>query len=163
YFRHPFVVPQGTVITNLNFRVAQAHGVAVWLNGREVYRTNLSAGPISYTNLASSTFSYYPRYIFNSTNVPVNLTAGTNWIGAEVHLGSVTNSSMGFDMELIGIGYPLYFGSLQLSAPSAANEGDGLLAGVGGIILSAAPTNDLLVSLKSSDTNGVTVTSSVVI
>ena len=115
YFRCPFVVPQNAVITNLNLRVAQADGVVVWLNGQEIYRTNLPAGPITYTNRALTTMSYYQRYDFFPTNVPVNLSAGTNWITAEVHLSSVMASAMGFDMELIGTGYPLPPPSLSIT------------------------------------------------
>jgi lysophospholipase L1-like esterase len=107
YFRRAFVVPQNVVITNLNLRVARADGVVVWLNGQDIYRTNLPAGPITYTNRASSAMTYYTRQIFYPTNVPVNLAAGTNWIAVEVHLSSVTATAMGFDMELIGTGYPL--------------------------------------------------------
>jgi hypothetical protein len=59
--------------------------------------------------------SYYQRYDFFPTNVPVNLSAGTNWITAEVHLSSVTASAMGFDMELIGTGYPLPPPSLSIT------------------------------------------------
>jgi len=66
YFRRPFVVPRNVVITNLNLRVAQADGAVVWFDGQEIYRTNLPAGPISYTNLALSALTYYPRYIFLS-------------------------------------------------------------------------------------------------
>jgi hypothetical protein len=116
YFRRSFVAPWNTVITNLNLRLAQADGVVVWLNGQEIYRTNLPAGPITNTNLALSTTSYYPRYNFYPTNVPVtNLLTGTNWIAAEVHVHSIANATMGFDMELIGTGYPLPPPSLSIT------------------------------------------------
>ncbi len=154
------------VVTNLNFRVAQCDGAVVYLNGQEMYRTNLPASPISYTTLATSAATYYPRYIFYPTNVPVNLTAGTNWITAEAHLSSVAASAMGFDMELIGSGYPLtapLTGLLQLSVPSSANENAGTLTGAGHVTASVAPTNNLAVSLTSSDTTAATVPSTVVI
>ena len=116
YFRRSFVVPWNAVITNLNLRVAQADGVVVWLNGQEIYRTNLPAGPITFTNLALSTMSYYPRYTFYPTNVPVAaLPTGANWIAVEVHAHSVAGATMGFDMELIGTGYPLPPPSLSIA------------------------------------------------
>jgi hypothetical protein len=115
YFRRPFVVPWNAAITNLNLRVARADGVVVYLNGQEIYRTNMPAGPIAYTNLASSTVSAFNRHIFYPTNVPVNLSAGTNWIAAEVHLASTINSSMGFDLELIGNGTLLPPPSLSIA------------------------------------------------
>lgn len=116
YFRRPFVVPWNAVITNLNLRVARADGAVVWLNGQEIYRANLPAGPITYTNRALTAMTYYPRYIFYPTNVPVsNLPTGTNWIAVEVHLSSVLASAMGFDMELIGSGYLLPTPSLSIT------------------------------------------------
>jgi lysophospholipase L1-like esterase len=114
YFRRPFVVPWDTAITNLNLRVARADGIVVYLNGQEIYRTNMPAGPITFTNLASSVMTIYNRHIFYPTNVPVNLPNGTNWIAAEVHLSAVTNTAMGFDMELIGYGYRLPAPSLSI-------------------------------------------------
>jgi hypothetical protein len=42
------------------------------------------------------------------------INGGASWIAAEVHLSSVTNSAMGFNMELIGTGYPLPPPSLSI-------------------------------------------------
>lgn len=164
YFRHPFVVPPDAVITNLNFRVAESDGAVIYLNGREVYRVNMPPGPITYTNLALTNVSYFSRYIFYPTNIAMALPPGTNWIAAEVHLSAATNSTMGFDMELIGSGHPgPQIGSLQLLAPSLANENGGTLAAAGNVSVSVAPTNDLIVNLTSSDITAATVPPSVVI
>jgi lysophospholipase L1-like esterase len=108
YFRRSFIVPGNAALTNLNFRVARADGVIVWLNGQEIYRTNLPAGAITFTNLALSAMTVYTRHIFYPANVAVNLPpASTNCLAVEVHLSSVTAPAMGFDMELIGNGYLL--------------------------------------------------------
>ncbi len=116
YFRRSFVVPWNAMITNLNLRVARADGVVVYLNGQEIYRANLPAGPITYSTQASLLMSPYNRHIFFPTNVPVNLPAGTNWIAAEVHLKVPNVTAMGFDMELIGSGYPLLTPPLSISS-----------------------------------------------
>lgn len=165
YFRHPFVVPPNTVITNLNLRVAQADGAVIYLNGQEIYRTNLPAGQIDYTNQALAAATFFQRYVFYPTNVPVNLQAGTtNWIAAEVHLSSASAAAMGFDLELIGTGYPgPLIGFFQLSVPSAVNENVGILPGQGDVTVSVAPTNDLVVNLRSSDTLAAIVPSTVLI
>jgi hypothetical protein len=115
YFRRSFVVPWTAAITNLNLRVARADGVVVWLNGQEIYRTNLPAGPIAYTNRALSVMNIYNRHIFYPTDVPVNLPTGTNCIAAEVHLSGAGTGAMGFDMELIGSGYLLPLPSLSIA------------------------------------------------
>jgi hypothetical protein len=90
YFRRPFVVPSNAAITNLSLRVAQADSIVVWLNGQEIYRTNLPSGPNAYTNLAASATTVYTRHIFYPTNVPVNLpAASTNCLAVEVHSAPV--------------------------------------------------------------------------
>lgn len=106
YFRRSFVMPWNTVVTNLNFRLARADGAAVWLNGQEVFRANLPSGPIAFTNLALAAMTGYTAHIFYPTNLAVtNSLTGTNLIAVEIHQSSVTNSTMGFDLELIGSGY----------------------------------------------------------
>ena len=105
YFRRSFVVPWNAVITNLNFRLARAGGAAVWLNGQEVFRANLPDGPITGTNLALTAMTGYTTHIFYPTNLAVaGLPTGTNLVAVEIHQSSVTNSALGFDMELIGSG-----------------------------------------------------------
>ncbi len=120
YFRGSFVVPWNAGITNLNFRLAKAGGAVVWLNGREMFRANLPGGPIAYTNLASGAVTGYAPYIFSPTNLAAPaLPAGTNWVAVEIHQSSVTSSSLGFDLELIGSGYVIPPPSLALSLASS--------------------------------------------
>ncbi len=143
YFRHKFIVPADTGITNLDFRLARADGAVVYLNGQEVYRSNLHpTGPVAYSDLAlartvetnitqagflingsNQVVSRNPAYRFYATNVVVSaLTPGTNIITVEVHQSSVTNSMLGFDLELLGSGarYPK-------PALSASVSGDNVL------------------------------------
>ena len=109
YFRDSFVVPGNVTFTNLNFRLAQADGAVVWLNGREAFRTNMPAGPITFTTLASQAVLLAVQgapFIFHLTNMVVsNLPPGTNLVAVEVHLHGATRGALGFDMELIGAGY----------------------------------------------------------
>ncbi len=106
YFRDSFVVPGNVTLTNLNFRLARVDGAVVWLNGQEAFRTNMPAGPITYTTLAPhQTVVVGTPYIFYPTNIAVsNLPAGTNLVAVEVHLYAAGRHSLGFDMELIGSG-----------------------------------------------------------
>ena len=121
YFRRSFVVPWNAVITNLNFRLARADGAAVWLDGQELFRTNLPSGPITYNTTALARMTGYTAHVFYPTNLAVaGLPTGTNLVAVEVHLSSVTNSTLGFDMELIGSGYLLPTPSLSIA--QAANN-----------------------------------------
>ena len=106
YFRHRFVVPPNLTITNLVLRLSQEHGSVVWLNGHEIWRTNLPAGPIVYTNLA---LVKYPGtdapYIFTPVSVDASqLAPGTNIIAVELHQLTASYPVIGFDLEVIGTG-----------------------------------------------------------
>ena len=115
YFRRSFVVPWNAVLTNLNFRLARADGAAVWLNGQEIFRANLPGGPITCTNLALNTMAAFTRHVFYPTNMAVaDFPTGTNLVAVEMHLSSATNSTLGFDLELIGSGYLLPTPSLSI-------------------------------------------------
>jgi lysophospholipase L1-like esterase len=117
YFRRNFVLPWNFVITNLNFRLARSDGAVVWLNGQEVYRVNLPDGLPLYTNLALTAMTGFTSHVFYQMNVPVTgVPAGTNLLAVEIHPSSATNSSLGFDMELIGSGYILPTPSVSIAA-----------------------------------------------
>ena len=121
YFRDSFVVPDNVTFTNLNFRLARVDGAVVWLNGQEVFRTNMPAGLITYTNRASQyTILDEQPYTFYPTNIAVsNLPAGTNLVAVEVHLLNPLRPGLGFDLELIGMGC---FTPLSLSIASAGTN-----------------------------------------
>ena len=106
YFRHPFIVPNHAVITNLQFRLACVDGAVVWLDGVEAFRTNMSGGPISFTSTASTPVTSDPAYTFYPTNIaPAGPISGTHELAVEVHKFSPATPALGFDMELIGTGY----------------------------------------------------------
>jgi lysophospholipase L1-like esterase len=124
YFRHAFVVPGNVTFTNLVLRLEQEHGSVVWLNGQELWRTNLPAGPIAYTNLAlvkpanlDSPFQFNPVSVAASRLMP-----GTNVIAVELHQLATNSAAIGFDMELIGTGYPV-----SLTALACALDGTNLI------------------------------------
>lgn len=106
YFRHKFIAPDNVSFTNLILRLAQAHGAVVWLNGQELWRTNLPAGPIAYTNFATKLVGLYAPHSFNPVTVEASkLQPGTNILAIEVHQFSPFTAAMGFDLELLGTGH----------------------------------------------------------
>ncbi len=107
YFRHTFVVPPGTFITNLTFQLVRDDGAVVWLNGRETYRSNMPLTAITYSTLASSSIpngaeeqTFYSTVIASTNAVP-----GTNVVAVEIHQSAANSSDMGFNLQLIGSGY----------------------------------------------------------
>ena len=106
YFRKWFAVPDNVGFTNLNLRVSCSDGAVVYLNGSEIYRTNLPAGTIAYTNPALSAVTGFSTPIEYQTNVTIGgLRPGANLLAVEVHKSAVTNAVFGFDLELFGTGF----------------------------------------------------------
>jgi hypothetical protein len=138
YFRRAFVVPEGVGVTNLDFRLARADGAVVWLNGQEAFRTNLPGGPITYTTLALNATTGFAAHMFHPVNLSVPpLPAGTNLLAVEIHASAPTNSSLGFDLELMGTGYvipppPLSIaltgGEVRLNWPTQGGAGYALFS-----------------------------------
>ena len=54
YFRHGFEVPDASIYAVLNMRFRRDDGVIVYLNGVEVHRSNLPAGPNASSTGAAS-------------------------------------------------------------------------------------------------------------
>jgi hypothetical protein len=127
--------------------------------------TNNLTNPINVTN----TIYNYP--------ITIRRPLPTNWLwatvaqnGAPVPTQVVTNNSTNYVMfDVVPNGGDVTIaltnppGSLQLVIPATATEGDGVLAGQGSITVNFAPSSDWVVNLTSSNTNKVTVPSSVVI
>ncbi len=106
YFRKPFTVQPGAVYTNLQFNLQRDDGAIVYLNGREVYRSNLPAGTIGSTTLASASVGGADEQTFFPTSVAItNLPAGNNVVAVEVHQQATTSSDVGFDLSLVASGY----------------------------------------------------------
>lgn len=98
YFRRNFGVTNLSSITGLTVRLLRDDGGVVYLNGVEVFRSNMPDGPISFNTLA-------PLAVDESTYVSAAiprslLVAGLNVIAVEVHQTSPASSDLSFDLEL---------------------------------------------------------------
>ena len=109
YFRRSFVVPPNTFITNLTFRLVRDDGAAVWLNGREMYRSNMPNGTIANTTLASVSVGNGPeeQTFFSTTAGATNVFPGTNVVAVEMHQSAADSSDLSFNLEVDGVGYVL--------------------------------------------------------
>lgn len=101
YFRQAFnadVLP-----SSLTLNVRCVDGVALYLNGAELARFNMSTGAMAFTNLAASAVVGPDQYTYFTSNVvPTNLVLGQNVLAAEVHRADLTGSDLAFDMEMLG-------------------------------------------------------------
>lgn len=108
YFRHTFELSKGesAAMANTEVRLLRDDGAVVYLNGTEVFRSNMPDGPIGYLTRAGNQTGN--ENTFHPTNVASGLfREGTNVIAVEVHQSSPTSSDLSFDLELAGrVVYP---------------------------------------------------------
>ena len=131
YFRRWFSVADDAVITNFNFRLKRDDGAVVYLNGREVFRSNMPATAITSATLASASVGGADETTFFLSSLPAtNLVAGTNLLAVEVHQNAADSSDLSFDIEVTGTGYAIYLpppvaaitragGTVEISWPAA--------------------------------------------
>jgi len=103
YFRRTFAVSNPAQYASLVLRILRDDGAIVYLNGSEVFRTNMPAGPIDHTTLAATTIVGADESTFVSATLgPSLLVTGSNVIAVEVHQADPTSSDLSFDLELQG-------------------------------------------------------------
>lgn len=103
YFRRSFTVTNPAAFGGLTIRLKRDDGAVVYLNGQEVFRSNMPTGTITSTTLATAADDDGNTW-FTQTLTPAQYTlnTGTNVIAVEVHNNSNTSSDISFDLELSG-------------------------------------------------------------
>ena len=105
YFRHSFEVTTPAGVISLESALVRDDGAVVYLNGREILRSNMPQGNIRYNTFASLTVGGEEESTFQPFTVdPVLLVDGKNVIAVELHQTSRTSSDISFDLELHGQG-----------------------------------------------------------
>lgn len=104
YFRKEFTVTGASDYTQIKFDLIRDDGAIVYLNGKEVDRSNLSGGTVSYSTTASSSSPEDEIVPLNTLNLsPGDLLEGVNVIAVEVHQTSTNSSDLGMDLRVRGI------------------------------------------------------------
>ncbi len=88
YFRSSFVVPAGFTATSLQFSNEIDDGAVFYLNGREVARYNMPAGPLGNQTPPAQGLSGPPSWTGPISISITNIMAGSNRIAIEVHNNS---------------------------------------------------------------------------
>jgi hypothetical protein len=105
YFRRAFVVENPAMFTSLSLRVLRDDGAVVYLNGNEVFRSNMPNGPVTNATYASAPVNGADETNFFATVLSTAaLRSGTNVLAVEIHQANATSSDLGFDLELSGAG-----------------------------------------------------------
>ncbi|MBM3881976.1 MAG: hypothetical protein FJ387_20020 [Verrucomicrobia bacterium] len=102
YFRAAFVVSDPAAYESLTLQVTYDDAVAVYLNGRELYRTDNLPANANYQTYATA--SRPDNTVDSLTGLaPTLLQPGTNLIAAQVHQNSPGSSDLSFALSLTGI------------------------------------------------------------
>ena len=114
YYRHTFLMGDASSITNLRARLKRDDGAVVYLNGVEVFRSNMSTGEITSASLAATTAADDGTLFFPSSVNAALLVNGNNVIAVEVHQAATNSSDVSFDFELMANPLP----SISISSPT---------------------------------------------
>lgn len=104
YFRKEFNVTGAGDYTELTFDIVRDDGVIVYLNGREVDRSNMTAGNKTYSDDAVASGSPEGGLVALDTLVlsPGDLVEGVNFIAVELHQAPSSTSDLGMDLRVRG-------------------------------------------------------------
>ena len=117
YFRHAFTF-DGPAVSNLTVRLLRDDGAVVYLNGSEVFRSNMPDIPITYRTFSLATISGDEENQFITALIdPTSLRVGTNVIAVEIHQANLTSSDISFELELTG--------GLPIGAPVVRRQPEG--------------------------------------
>ncbi len=103
YFRRDFTVTGASDYTQLTFELIRDDGAIVYLNGREIDRSNLAPGTVGFGTTASSSSPEDEVVQLATINLsPGDLLEGVNVIAVEVHQASPNSSDLGMDLRVRG-------------------------------------------------------------
>lgn len=102
YFRRNFFVNDTTALNSVLLRLRRDDGAIVYLNGVELLRSNMPAGPVNNTTLATAYVegiaeNEFLQFYINRSLLKI----GSNSIAVEVHQNSLTSTDLAFDMEVV--------------------------------------------------------------
>lgn len=105
YFRHAFEVAKPEAYKCMAIQLVRDDGAIVYLNGQEIYRTNMPAGPAMFATLATVGVSgegenQPDNQILNCANL---LKKGKNILAVEIHQNAPTSSDVSFALQAIGM------------------------------------------------------------
>jgi len=102
YFRTTFNVTNPDTFTNLTVHLIRDDGAVVYLNGKELVRSNMPDDIIRFDTFASdyvadAAETMFHRFQVNSTG----LAPGKNVVAVEIHQSNLTSSDISFDLKLM--------------------------------------------------------------
>lgn len=105
YLRKTFNVVGASNYSDLRIDIRRDDGAIVYLNGREIARSNMPAGNVAYADFAASNASNTAETSYFSevyTLASGDLLEGSNTLAVEIHQGSAISSDLVIDVGIIG-------------------------------------------------------------
>jgi YD repeat-containing protein len=101
YFRTVVFVADANPLSTVTIQLLRDDGAVVYVNGTEVFRSNMPSGPIDNLTLASSELTGSEESRFVSFSVPRSFIGnGANVIAVEVHQAAPDSPDLAFDLAL---------------------------------------------------------------
>ena len=100
YYRRSFSVSDPSAYSALTVRLQRDDGGVVYLNGTEVFRSNMPSGAIDFQTEAASSVRDEDAFVEASVDAGL-LRAGTNVVAVEIHQHGTRSSDTSFDLELL--------------------------------------------------------------
>jgi hypothetical protein len=100
YFRRAFTVADPAAYSSLSARLLRDDGAVTYLNGIEVFRSNMPTGAVTYLTYAALPVGDADEITFFPATIGSGLLAGTNVLAVEIHQANATSSDLSFDLEL---------------------------------------------------------------
>jgi len=104
YFRGTVTVPDPAAFTTITAEMIRDDGAVLYVNGVEVGRNNMPAGPIAPNTVASATITDRAQELTPATfQVPSSaFHAGANSVAVEIHGSDPYTGDLSFDLKLTG-------------------------------------------------------------
>jgi hypothetical protein len=107
WFRHSFVVEDPSQMQTVTLGLIRDDGAAVFVNGREVFRSNLPTGTLTAATRASASVGGTDETaVFETEISPAVIQRGTNVIAVEVHQFAPDSSDLRFSLQLAALLQP---------------------------------------------------------
>ncbi|MCI0537555.1 MAG: lamin tail domain-containing protein [Verrucomicrobiales bacterium] len=121
YFRRTFNVNNAASVTALTIKVLRDDGAVAYINGKEVFRSNMPEDNVSFDTFASATVSGEDESsnFYDGAVDPAVLVNGANVLAVEVHQVNLNSSDISFDLELSGLAQPANQAPVVNAGPDA--------------------------------------------
>lgn len=105
YFRKSISITDPAIYSSFTANVKRDDGVVIYVNSKEVHRSNMPTGTVSFTTLAKEATDNgtVPQSFTISTSA---FSKGTNVVAVEVHQAQANTPDMAFDLELVANAAP---------------------------------------------------------